>query len=300
MKKGFFYKHPIIGGLITIPIIMLIFNAIGGLAGMLAAIADMSASGHAVEIANLGDALEPYLLKDMEQIVGNATVAIVALLFLLIFYLKNRKNGYRGPFKIHGQNIKDVKIFIAIFLVLDIGSGLLYLFTYPGGFPKITVTLSMIVLALYAGINEEISDRAISAAIMMRNKPTTRRVLATALLTSMLFGAGHALNLLAGQDLGSTIIQIIFTGGAGLFFAGIYLRTGSITLTIVIHILHDLMGFIIESLPEVESTSLTINDVLSLSVNVAPVIFGILMLLPKYYPEIVNTWKYIWSEKESV
>lgn len=45
---------------------------------------------------------------------------------------------------------------------------------------------------------------------------------------------------------------------------------------------------------------LTVNDMLSLLVNVLPFVFGVLMLLPKRYPEIVETWKYVWDEKESV
>ncbi len=279
-------------------IIMGVFYVISGIFGVVGAIVDASMSGQTVDPHNL-DVIRPYLEHDLSQIVSNVSVAITALTFLLLFCWLNRKNGYRGPIKVQGQKLMDVKIFVIVFVALDFGSVLFYLFTYPGGFPKIDITVSMIVLALYAGINEEISDRAIPAAIMMRNKPTTRRILVTTLFTAFWFGLGHAINLLSGQDLGTTLIQVVFTCGAGLFFAGIYLRTGSIALPIIIHVLHDLLSFIVESLPEVETASLSVNAVFSLCVNIVPFVFGVLMLLPKHYPAIIDTWTRIWPEKNA-
>lgn len=304
MKKRFFYSHPIIGALIALVLVTLICNAVGGVASFVAAFANMYAAVNAGEIeapAGARNTLELVkTFQDVEsvQTVFNAAVAVCALLCLVVFCLLNRKNGYRGPFKIRGEKLKDVNIFIAVFIVLDIVSALLHLFTQPGGFPKIPVSLGMIVMALYAGINEEAVDRAIPAAMMMRNKPTSRRIVATVVLTSVLFGVSHIVNLLAGRGLVETIVQIVFAAGAGLFFIGIYLRTGSITLTIVIHALHDFLVFVNTSIPEAESTFF-LADLLPIIVNVLPFVFGILMLRSRHHAAIIDTWTRIWPEKNA-
>lgn len=305
MKKRFFYNHPIIGGLIAMALVMAISFIIGGIAQFGVAFVDVRSAAQAGEIANPGDirgtlqVVKEFLDNDLERAVYQGTVALTALLCLLIFTWKNKKNGYLGPFKIRGEKLKDVTIYIAIFVILDIVATLVELFTYPGGFPKISITYGMVVMALYAGFNEEISDRAIPAAIMMRNKPGKGRILVTVLLTSLLFGAGHIINLLSGRELLMTIIQIVSATGAGLFFVAIYLRTGSIAISIIIHAFHDFTIFMTSSLPEVGSP-LMINTVFSLLTNVLPFVFGILMLLPMFYPGIISTWKRIWSENENV
>lgn len=304
MKKRFFYNHPIIGGLIALALVTIICNAIGDIAMIATAAVDLRADVLADKYPDVNPddisatltIFKTYLDKDLEQIVLYGAVALAALLCLPIFCWLNKKNGYLGLFRIQGKKLNDVKIFIAIFVVLDVATTLIYLFMQPNGFPQMPISFSMIVLALYAGINEEIIDRAIPAALMMRNKPTKRRLLATVLLTSVLFGFGHILNALTGQNLVTSILQMIFATGAGLFYASIYLRTGSIIITIVIHALHDFLVFMVSSLPD-GGVSFIATDVLALLVNVAPFVFGVLMLLPKYHDDIIDTWKHIWPEK---
>lgn len=77
-----------------------------------------------------------------------------------------------------------------------------------------------------------------------------------------------------------------------------YLRTGSITLTIVIHALHDFLVFVNTSIPEAESTFF-LADLLPIIVNVLPFVFGILMLRSRHHAAIIDTWTRIWPEKNA-
>jgi uncharacterized protein len=60
-----------------------------------------------------------------------------------------------------------------------------------------------------------------------------------ALITSLLFGLGHLGNLFDGQDVGFTLVQAGFAVFAGLGYAAIRIRTGSLWPSIFLHFAHD-------------------------------------------------------------
>ena len=184
---------------------------------------------------------------------------------------------------------------IAIHVLIDAATMVLTVLTTPDGFSKIPVpTLSALITAVYAGINEEVTDRAIPLAVMMRNKPTSRRIRLSALVSTLVFSLLHAVNILQGQSVPDTIAQIIFAAGMGLFFAVVYLRTGSILLTIVIHTLHDYGAYFVLSFDATEASPIV--TLLSLAAQYLPFVLGILMLRRKHHPAIIDTWSRIWPE----
>lgn len=98
------------------------------------------------------------------------------------------------------------------------------------------VTLS---LSVSAGIVEEIMCRDIPIGNAMRNITSRKQLIKLVLLTSVLFGALHMYNLLAGATVIESLGQSIHAAGFGCVFAAVYLRTGSVVPGMIVHFLHD-------------------------------------------------------------
>ncbi|TFC86407.1 CPBP family intramembrane metalloprotease [Cryobacterium sp. TmT2-59] len=65
-----------------------------------------------------------------------------------------------------------------------------------------------------------------------------------AVVSSVVFGATHSLNLLFGADPLATMLQMVYAMALGFGFAAVTLRTGVIWPLIVIHALIDFAGFV--------------------------------------------------------
>lgn len=94
-------------------------------------------------------------------------------------------------------------------------------------------------LSVSAGIVEEIICRDIPVGNAMRNITSRKQLLKLVLLTSVLFGALHMYNLLAGSSVIEALGQSIHAAGFGCVFAAVYLRTGSVVPGMIVHFLHD-------------------------------------------------------------
>lgn len=84
----------------------------------------------------------------------------------------------------------------------------------------------------------------------------------------------------------------------GLFFAAIYIRTGSIVPSIVLHALQDLLSFVVNPILEEATLGPVFQTIIFLG-KIVPIILAIVMLLPKYHKSIIDTWTHIWSDKNT-
>lgn len=276
-KKSFFYNHPIITGIITLIVTFLATNLIAAIPIKLFG-------------SNLGD--------DAKMNLFNITVICVSILALALMRFLNRKNGYRGGLKVYGRNLRDVWICIVIYTVVVFGSIFASIAALPNGFASIPApTITSIIMAIYAGINEEILDRGMPLGLMMRNQPDSKRIRAAVILTSLFFGVTHMINAIGAADIVPTIVQCIFAILMGLFFAAIYLRTGSILITIVIHMIYDIIALVLATAVGEEESG--ILNILSMARTLLPFVLSLFMLRKKYHAEIVETWHRIWPEKDS-
>ena len=94
-------------------------------------------------------------------------------------------------------------------------------------------------LACLVGFVEEVFFRGL---ILQALAPTG--LWRAAILSSIVFGAMHLLNLLFGADLIATLLQVAYATAMGFGFAAVTLRTGVLWPLIVIHSLIDLAGFV--------------------------------------------------------
>lgn len=98
-------------------------------------------------------------------------------------------------------------------------------------------------IAISAGVAEEIMCRGIPMGNGMRNIHSRKQMLGLLFLTSAVFGMLHITNLLDGSDLTGVMCQALHATGMGFFFGALYLRTGSIIPSIVMHTIHDFLLF---------------------------------------------------------
>lgn len=101
------------------------------------------------------------------------------------------------------------------------------------------VPMEFILLAIasviLAGISEELAFRGVFLHLF-----PDRGVWFAVLVSSALFGLMHAGNLALGASLQGTVLQVAFSAMAGLGYAAVRLRTGSIWPCIVLHAVYDL------------------------------------------------------------
>lgn len=100
------------------------------------------------------------------------------------------------------------------------------------------------VLAAEAGVFEEFLVRGLPLGNILWKKDSRNQFLWLAFYTSLIFGLIHIGNLFKGGELISVLIQTCQATCAGLLFAAIYMRTGSIIPTIILHALWDAPSFL--------------------------------------------------------
>lgn len=226
--------------------------------------------------------------KQLSNVIYTIT-PILAIIVVYAFYRRNQKNGYQGAIKVRGKNCSDVWICIGIFVVAFVARFFHGVLTTPDGVNKVHLGLSLLPLHICAGIAEEIVYRGIPVAVMMRGKPDSKRIRRVFLVTSILFSLMHLIN---GYGAGNTIVQLIATFIMGMFWGAIYLRTGSILITIVFHLLYDVFTSMLV-LPDPIQTS---NIIFLFFVQLLPIVLTIVIMRKSKMEDIKETWANIWKE----
>lgn len=277
-KKRLLIDHPYIGAIIMVPIVFYFVQIIGGLSFMIPA-----------EIFGLDSAM-----------CVEFGAVIFSFLALLIYRVHLRKEPFKGVFSFTKSNCKDVYIGILIAMVVDCLCLLFAAVNLEGGIKSLVLpSLSTFILALYAGVVEETSFRAIPVSIMMKNKPGATRIVLAAIITSVIFGGIHITNIGAGARFDITILQICGASLTGLFLAAVYLRTGSILLPMWYHFFHDLINFMLpaQSTGVMLQQGITVIDLIpEVILGSVEIFFAIYLLRKVKWEEIKQTWKEKWNE----
>ncbi len=214
-KKHIVFDHPILS-MILMPVVLFAF------------------------ITSVGDIVRALLgisSSHLISAVGEITAAVIVLA-LHQFWFRNElhhffsaKNFGRGL--LIGFGVMGVPLILLVMRIVSITLGE----------TKIGNVGLALIYGLAPGIGEEVIFRIIPISIAMRSR--NKNVITIVLVvTSLIFGLGHSVNLLAGADPMQTLLQVIYATALGLTFAAIYLRTGNIWITIFIHTLTDFTSYI--------------------------------------------------------
>ena len=222
---------------------------------------------------------------------ATAVTPICAIICAAVFTRRIRKNGYKGPLKFFNGPDRELWIFVAIYTVLSILRNLLGIFTTPNGWQQVDLSFRSILTPVMAGITEEVIFRLIPLSLMLRYQRDSRRLKAAVFVTSFVFGAWHLFN---GGGV-SSVLQSIFAGLMGIFYAAVFLRTGSVVLPASLHFFFDLTVMTIGAV-KAEAGELHVVILLAELVGVA---MGIFLLRRKKHADIFKVLDHAWPmEKE--
>lgn len=166
-------------------------------------------------------------------------------------------------------------------------------------FSHINPLFYALILSLSPGLSEELLFRAIPSGNWMRVSGEERDILPTVIVSSLIFGLFHGLNALVGAALSSTLFQIFYAFCLGFAFDAVYLRTGSILPTVIVHTLIDLsyMLFADPNAGALITEELTIDFGFwfTVALSIGFVVWGLYLIRAEKRPEIVKLWDRKWS-----
>ncbi len=113
--------------------------------------------------------------------------------------------------------------------------------TADGG-TVLALLLSCLATALF---EELLFRRLLFAALLYRLGTGRRGCFLAILLSSLLFGASHVLNLFAGAGPAAVLLQVGYSFLIGCMAAALYRLTGCLALPVAFHALYNFCGFLI-------------------------------------------------------
>ena len=161
-------------------------------------------------------------------------------------------------------------------------------------------TALSVVMALSAGFGEEAMFRGLAVPIGMRYLRGRNRILITALVTSVVFALSHLGNAKGGNVIG--IVQAVATIGSGLLYAAVFLRTGSIMVTVAMHFLIDWMYFVTNPAlqnGEMANMGVTAAVIISCIVDLSMSAVGLWLIRPAVREKIEAVWQNKWDLADS-
>jgi membrane protease YdiL (CAAX protease family) len=112
-------------------------------------------------------------------------------------------------------------------------------------FPGIENIAYFTLVMLLVGIFEEVMYRGIILNSMLNKWGFTKAgIIKSVLLSSLIFGLGHLVNLLGHSTPIRTMTQVIYTFLNGILFASIYLRCKNIWAVAILHAVYDWLALV--------------------------------------------------------
>ena len=162
-------------------------------------------------------------------IIGLAAVA--AIVFSLIKHKNLTAIGFRRP---EPGSAKKLLHYIPLLIIALSALALGIDFEKGAGF-----LLANLFLALCVGLTEEIYFRGVICNLWLE-----KGVKKAVLISAVLFGICHLMNVLGGAGLTETILQIFFALAYGVAFALVFIVSKSIRPCILLHAFHDGCSFL--------------------------------------------------------
>ena len=192
--------------------------------------------------------------------ISEMVLAALVLILVLIFgnsyiFSQKRSSVFEGLFY-------GLFFVIMAFILFLANSGAI-----SAGLP----VLNILIGAFFVGITEEFFCRGwFLNEFLERYGDTKKGVLYSIWVSALLFGLMHLGNFFNGQDLATTIIQIINAAALGVCFGAIYYKTKNIWSVVILHAAWDFVLFLGDLAPVTE-----LSPVIA-SVSIGQLIFTVL------------------------
>ena len=100
--------------------------------------------------------------------------------------------------------------------------------------------ISLVIYVVLIGFFEEIFFRGIiENELLEKYSSNKKEILISIIISGVVFGAVHLTNLLAGQDLLTTMMQFVQTTAIGILFGTVYYKTRNVWAMIFLHSFYD-------------------------------------------------------------
>ncbi|WP_201306908.1 CPBP family intramembrane glutamic endopeptidase [Companilactobacillus farciminis] len=208
--------------------------------------------------------------------------------FMILIIVLMTRWGYGFPKMRLSNNVNwlvlSLVLLFSLWFVLwnAFGSGNILTSFFHFNFLGVNLKPQYILSGLEAGIAEELLFRyAFLTILLVALKNSHYQIFWAAIISSLCFGLLHLGNLSAGQNLASTIEQVVFAFGMGLLMCGIYLYTDLFYLPVIIHFLLDTLVFSVSG--ELMSRKVTTADnILTIIETLVFIIIALLLLKSVY------------------
>lgn len=159
--------------------------------------------------------------------------------------------------------------------------------------------LTAFCMALGPGVMEEVAFRGLAGSNFMRVWRDEKKLVPVVTLTALLFGLVHISNILAGAGKAVSFTQAVYSFGAGVMFAAVYLRTGSLLPSILVHTLVDMSAFMTSELMEsggvLSGNSFDPSMLITGLLGLALAVLGFWYIRPAKRAEILSLWSEKWA-----
>lgn len=159
-------------------------------------------------------------------------------------------------------------------------------------------TVVTVTTSLVAGCMEETVFRSAVISTIMRKCRSERTIMTAVIVSSVLFGLAHAVNGVAGANIGATILQMFEAGLLGLFLGALYLRCGNLWPCIIIHAVNDIIAM--TNVSDITENGIVTGGLswwsgVDFATCLAIGIIGIRMIRPEVRADIMEIWKKKWT-----
>lgn len=167
-------------------------------------------------------------------LIRGAVIWCLVIITLIFYLIKDKELRGLGFVKMEKKAAKKLLCFAPLLLIafshftagFDLGEGIKFI-------------LANIFFTMAIGMAEEIYFRGIICNMWLK-----KGVVKAMLISAILFGLCHLLNIAGGASLPATILQICFAFVYGLVFALLFAVGKSIVPCVLLHALHDFCSYI--------------------------------------------------------
>ena len=161
------------------------------------------------------------------------------------------------------------------------------------------LSAQILFVSLAAGMSEELVFRGVVVSTLMRQWKDQNKFRTAALVSGIIFGLIHTLNVFVGADPLGTLFQVISAIGIGVFFSAVYLRTGSIVPCMFYHTVHDILAIAgssgVTDSGIIATSSLDKSDLINLVLTVVLAAIAFYMLRDDKNEEMRAIWNRKWK-----
>lgn len=110
---------------------------------------------------------------------------------------------------------------------------------------SLEVFFLFVLFCISIGLFEEVVFRGLILTVLLQRLPETKQgILIAIVLSSLIFGVIHFVNLVAGASPLDTLLQIGYSFLMGMLWAVVYLKTKNLWMAILLHAMYNMSGLV--------------------------------------------------------